>query len=430
MYLRTPKRYRQGQRRSIISLRWLWLWLLTPLIVAAGVYLYNNREGITPQVREVIAGIVDSAQDAMATVTAPTPLPTADPSQRQAQADAAWVRGNIEDAVSLYEEISPALPNDVNLHYRIALGLIMDGRLREALAAAENAVTADPYSPDAWAIRAMALNWNERNGEAIASALHAISLAGQDNPRARARAEAFLAEAYLDAGQYDRALSTVERALETDPNSFEAYRVRARHKQEVQFLFDAALADYQTAYDLAPNLSYLAVDLALIHINLGDSDTGLGILRDLIELNPRNTRALFWLGALYLNTVGSPEQASDYLTRCVELDPESINCHYTLGRAQHRLQNYASAYESFRTAVDLGTTNPRHYWWAGRAQVLLGNCPAAVPYFRTGYGMAREGGDEALIADFEDQMRSCQMFADLPPEPDAEATEEPLRDES
>lgn len=424
MYLRTPKRYRQGQRRSIISLRWLWLWLLTPVIVLAGMYIYNNRAGITPQIEQVITGLVDTAQDAMATVTAPTPLPTADPGQRLTQADSAWVRGNIEEAISLYQEISPALPNDVTLHYRIALGLIMDARVREALPAAERAITADPYSPDAWAIRAMALNWNRRNGEAIASAQQAISLAGQDNPRARARAEAFLAEAYLDSGQYDRALTTVERALETDPNSFEAYRVRARHKQEVQFQFQDALADYQAAYDLAPNLTYLAIDLGLIYINIGDSDTGMGILRDVIDLNPRNTRALFWLGALYLNTVGSPEQASDYLSRCVELDPESINCHYTLGRAQHRLQNYASAYESFRAAVDLGTTNARHYWWAGRAQVLLGNCPAAVPYFRTGYAMARESGDEALIADYEDQMRSCQMFADLPAEEVAEETDD------
>lgn len=414
MYLRTPKRYRQGQRRSIISLRWLWLWALTPLVVLAGAHIYNNRAAITPQVEQAIARLAERAQEAMATVTAPTPLPTADPGQRLALADAAWVRGNIEEALNLYQEIAPALPNDVSLHYRVALGLLMDGRARDALPAAERAITADPYAPDAWAIRAMALNWNGRSGEAIASALHALSLAGQDNPRARARAQAFLAEAYLDAGQYDRALSAVERALEIDPNSFEAYRVRARHKQEVQFQFREALDDYQAAYDLAPNLTYLAIDLALGYINVGDSDTGLGILRDVIDLNPRNTRALFWLGALYLNTVGSPEQASDYLTRCVEIDPQSINCHYTLGRAQHRLQNYASAFESFKAAVDLGTTSARHYWWAGRAQVLLGNCPAAVPYFRAGYALARQGGDEALIADYEDQMRSCQMFADLP----------------
>ena len=33
MYLKTPKRYTQGQRRSIFSLRWLWLWILTPVVV-------------------------------------------------------------------------------------------------------------------------------------------------------------------------------------------------------------------------------------------------------------------------------------------------------------------------------------------------------------------------------------------------------------
>src|SRR5690606_15009880 len=221
MYLRTPKRYSRGQRRSIISLRWLWLWIITPVVVASGMYLYNNRESYIPQVEGAMSGLLNQAQSSVATAMAPTPLPTENPSTRLASADSAWMRGAIEEAVNIYKGLTDAVPNNVGVHYRLTLGLIMSGKREEALEAAERTVTADPYDPNAWAIRAMALDWNGRYGEAVASAQRSLELAGQDNIEAQARANAFLAEAYFDLAQYDRALSTANRAIEANPNSYE-----------------------------------------------------------------------------------------------------------------------------------------------------------------------------------------------------------------
>lgn len=424
MYLRTPKRYRQGQKRSLISFRWLWLWILTPLIVFVGAQLYNNRESVSPQVERLVTSLIDTAQSGVATAMAPTPLPTQDPAQRIAAAQDAWARGAIDEAVEIYSGLLNAVPNDVSTYYRYTLGLAMSGKLAQALDAAEGTVTANPYSADAWAIRAMVLNWIGRPSEAIASALQALALAGNDQPQSQARAQAFLAEAYFDVGQYDRALSTVERALTINPDSFEAHRVRSQIMQDYQFDFVTALEDSQTAYDLAPNLPYLAIDLAVLNLREGETDTALGILRDVVDLNPQNTRALWWIGTIYLNTVGDPNQASDYLSRCVQVAPDNINCHYTLGRAQIRLEQYTLASESFETTIRLGTTEPRHYWWAARAQVLTVGCPAAVSYLQTGYLMAKEGSDSQLISDFEDAMRACQMVVDSPVEPAEEATPE------
>lgn len=424
MYLRTPKRYTRGQKRSIISLRWLWLWLLVPLVVVGGVYLYNNRSIFAPQVEQVIDSLMSDAQNTVATAMAPTPLPTENPERRIESANEAWERGAIDEAITIYEGLLEAMPNDVNTHYRLTLGLVMSGRMDEALAAAERTVTANPYSPDAWAIRSMVLDWDGRIGESIASGLRALELAGQDNPQSEARALAFLAEAYYDAEQYERALSTVDRALEADPNSFEAYRVRALIMQGSQFDNETALDNLQTAYDIAPNLPYIAIELALVNSALGNTDQAIATLAELVELNPRNTEALFNLGALYLNGVGDFNQAVEQLSRCIETDPENIGCHYVLGRAQVRLEQYESAAISFETAINLGSTDPRHYWWAGYGQVLSGKgCPAAASYLQQGYELALAGTNTALISDFEDQMRSCQLLAPLP-ETTPEATVE------
>lgn len=422
MYLRTPRRYTRGQRRGIISLRWLWLWLLTPVIVYGGLQLYDNRGELAPRVEQAIDGLMNSAQHTMATAMAPTPLPTENPEIRLASANAAWQRGAIEEAVNIYNDVISALPNDVGVHYFRTLGLAINGRNADALVAAEETINANPYSPDAWALRAMVLTWGDRPAQAIPSALRALELAGDDPDYAlaRARAQAFLAEAYLDVGQYERALSTVQRALEINPDSFEALRVRSLIAQQYQFDYTTAFEYTQAAYEQAPNLPYLALDLVELEVREGNTDVAREMLTEVIDMNPSNTRALWWMGYIYLNIIGDPNQGSDYFSRCVTANPESILCLYNLGRAQYRLEQYASALESFESTIRLGTRDARHYWWAGRAHVVQNGCPAATTYLRTGYDMAKAQGNEQLILDFEDQMSSCQLFV----EPSFEVTEE------
>jgi tetratricopeptide (TPR) repeat protein len=419
MYLRTPKRYRSGHKRSLISTRRLLVWVILPLLIFAGIQIYQNRDRYEPVVRQAVNTLVGDAQNSFATMTAPTPMPTQDPAAQIALANNEWSRGAIETAVQQYQSLLAAAPNDVVVHYRVALGLLMEGRLDEALIAAERTVTANPYSSDAWAIRAMVLDWNARPGEAIASALRALEL----NPE-NARALAFLAEAYYDSNQPERALDIVNEALELEPESFEAYRVRGLIIQGTQFDLEAARQDFQRAYDIAPHLPYLAIDLARIDYALEKREEAIETLSGVIEQNPGNVIALYELGNYYYGGLGSPNQALDYLTRCVEADPENIACHYLLGRVQISLEQYNIASETLERAIDLGSTIARHYWWAGRAQTILGNCQAAIPFLQTGIELAREDDNADLVVEFEDSLRECGALASPPAEATEEATAE------
>jgi tetratricopeptide (TPR) repeat protein len=423
MYLRTPKRYRSGHKRSLVSPRRLLVWIILPLLIFLGLQIYENRGLYEPVVREIIYDVVGDAQDSIATMTAPTPLPTQDPAQQIALANNDWSRGAIESAIEQYEALQSAAPNDVVVHYRLALGLLMEGHLDDALGAAESAVTANPYSSDAWAIRAMVLDWNGRPGEAIASALRALEL----NPDS-ARARAFLAEAYYDSNQSERALDTVNEALEMDPESFEAYRVRGLIIQGAQFDLEAARQDYQRAYDIAPHLPYLAIDLARIDYALENRDDAIQTLGEVLEQNPGNVTALFELGNYYFGGLGSPNQALDYLSRCVEAEPEYIPCLYLLGRVQYALDQYDTAAETFVRAIDLGSTVARHYWWAGRAQITLGRCQSAIPYLQTGYAIVQDEDNPDLLLEFENSLRECGTPV-LSSEATEEATEAPAQND-
>jgi tetratricopeptide (TPR) repeat protein len=394
----------QGQRRSPVSLRWLWLWILTPVVVFAGIQIYHRRDELGPPVHQTIYNWVNSAQSGIATARAPTPLPTENPSSKLALAERGWREGRIEAAVDNYQAVLAATPNDVQVHYAVTFGLLMSGRYQQALEVAEETVTADPFSADAWAVRAMALDRMDRYGEAIASALRALDL----DPN-HARALAFMAEAYLDNQDFELARSTIERALEIAPESFEALRVRGLVAQYIDFDRITAKDYYQQAYDRAPNLPYLAIDLAnVLAFSQQNYDDAIAIVGDIVELNPNNSLALFALGNYYNYGPGNFTLASETLTRCVEANPDSISCNGLLGRVQMSLNNYPNAIQYLQRAIDLGSANSYHYFWMGRAQKAQGQCGSAIPFLQKSLSMAQEQFVSDVIVASEDLLRECQ----------------------
>jgi tetratricopeptide (TPR) repeat protein len=430
MYLKTPKRYLRGQKRSPISLRWLWLWLLTPLVVFAGIQLYERREEFRPPIEQALNSALNNAQSGLATIAAPTPLPTQDPTILIARADNNWREGRVESALEDYAVAMGGAPNNVQIFYRATLALIGEDRDAQALEMAENTVTANPFSADAWAIRSFALSESGRYGEALASALRAVELDSNN-----ARAYAYLAEAYWNLGRGELALENAERALSIDPDSYEAYRIRGWINQTVQFDLAAAEQDFRAARDLAPNLPQQTVDLAQLIANYeatateNPAETAIALLTETLELNPDNPRVLFWLGNIAFRRLGQREQAADYLSRCVEAQPESIRCLALLGRVQEALENYNGAVDNLQRAVDLGSTDPLHLLWLGRSYVALGSCGSAIPPMQTGYDLAREQGNTEALTVLAELLSQCQapVIEAAPPVdvPAPEATTEP-----
>ncbi|MEL6271170.1 MAG: hypothetical protein AAFR22_15280, partial [Chloroflexota bacterium] len=276
MYLKTPKRYSVKRRkRYLFSFRRMLLQLLALVLIAGGIYVYREREQFAPVVGSQAEDLLAQGGEMISTMTAPTPLPTENPVNVVNRADANWLGGRVEDAIDDYEVATGMLPNDVGTHYRYALSLIIDGRYSDALEAAEDAVTADPYASDAWAVMALAQVRSGDPGGAIASGLHALEL-NENNPRAYA----FLSEAYFELELYQRAQDAAATAVELDPESAEAYFARARVEQLITFNREAAIADYQTAFSLASYWTDAAVAAAELEAIYGDPTVAVGILNE------------------------------------------------------------------------------------------------------------------------------------------------------
>jgi tetratricopeptide (TPR) repeat protein len=423
MYLRTPKRYQVGRkpRRHLFSSRFLWLWILTPIIAFLGWQVYERRDEFGPPVRTFVDSAVSSAQSSFSTVTAPTPLPTEDPGQRIARANDAWARGSIEDALEEYDAVLDNAPNNVDVYYNVTFGLIMEGRSEEALDMAERTLTANPFSADAWAVRALALDRNDRPAEAIASALQALSLDANS-----VRALAFMAEAYMDARRPELAQETIARALEADPNSYEANYVNGLFLSTSAYDFLGARDAFQTAQDIAPNLPYISVELAWTEINLQNADRALELLQQVLELNPQNLDALYAISWLYSWAYGDTEQALNYVERCVQVDPENPTCLSHRGTLQTLEGDSQGALETYQRLIRTGTTNPAHFLAAGQAYLSSGQCDSAVTVFQQGYDLERDSAapDTELLATFETLMIQCGANITPAFSSDAEATPE------
>lgn len=402
MQIRTPKKYRGVQRRNTISCRRILFYLVGVVVIVIGVGIYENRQMFAPTIQAIVDNVVQDMEKSAATLSAPEPTPTQNPSNKLIEGNNYWQQGAVNEALDSYMEIVNAVPNEEAVFDRITISLITLGRTDEALEYAEKAINANPFSSDAWAIRAWALDWAGRSGEAISSALHALEI----NPQ-NSRARAYLAESYLSLGQTDRALGLVEDVLEDDPNSYEAYRARGLIKWN-NFDLEGAIADFRTAYDLASNMTFIAIDIATIESAQQNYDAALDILEDVVEANPQNTLALFQLGYIHNSLLGNPSQAISYLQNCVDYNPNSVGCFYLLGRAQYRLEQYQEAALSFERTMELGTRDPYHYYWAGWSQINIGNCSRAMAYLDPGYQIALEGSDSEIVAAFETVMPECR----------------------
>lgn len=402
MQIRTPKKYRGVQRRGIVSCRRLSFYIVMLALIGIGIGIILNRQVFIPIVREAFDGVRAELENRAATMAAPAPTPTEDPRNKLIEASGYWQGGALGAATELYIEIAPSMPNTVEVYRRIALGLINASRYEEAQSFAERAINADPFDAEAWAIRAWALDWQGRATEALSYAFRALELDPENS-----RAQAYLAEIYFSLDQAERGEALLADLLAADPESPEGYRARGLIRQEYRYDFDGALEDYHQAYGLADNMNFIAVDIARVESGLRNFEAALEMLQEVVDADPYNARALFRLGEIQFSSLGNYAQAQRHLQDCVDFNPDYLYCFFLLGRAQEKLGALEDASVSFEMAIELGSDSAQHHYWAGYAQILLGNCSRALDYLEPGLQLAAQSPTQLYLEDIETVVLLC-----------------------
>jgi tetratricopeptide (TPR) repeat protein len=165
----------------------------------------------------------------------------------------------------------------------------------------------------------------------LIEALNEVNKAIEADPSS-AEAYAYQAEILFDLGRYDEADEAIDNALLIDSDSLDAQRT-AGYLMEFRGYRAQAIEHYEEAIRLHPKLAMLYQALGRTYIGAGEIDLAMDSLETALELEPDNPEYLYWLG--YANfAIGGQDLAADYFKQALEIQPSypAAQCQTRNGR--------------------------------------------------------------------------------------------------
>ncbi|NLS91140.1 MAG: tetratricopeptide repeat protein [Planctomycetaceae bacterium] len=197
--------------------------------------------------------------------------------------------------------------------------------------------------------------------EAIAVLDQAISL----NPQL-AEAYAHRCACYSDREEYAKAIEDADRAIALDPKIAWVYRARALAWYCLDEL-DSALADMDEALRLEPQNAAFQHSRAQVLLGLGRIDEASAQYEAAAARAPDLRGG--WLGGAILLKQGKWRDAVEHYSAMLEADPTDARAYYDRGEAWYCLGEYEHALRDIDEALRLGPVNAASQH--SRAQVLF-----------------------------------------------------------
>lgn len=349
--------------------------VLLLVLIAGGLYLLTVKPDAIPQPFQ------------------PTPTPTREASSYVAEAQAFYEDGDLDSAITTYEEAIRRDPTQVDNYVPLVRLLVFRGRLDEGLDYADTALFVEPDAAAAHAIRAMALDWKSSElvdqgldadaSDMLIEALNEINKAIELDPGS-ADAYAYQAEILFDLVNYEQADEAIDNALLLNPSSVDVQRI-AGYMMEFRGYREEAIEHYREAIRLHPKLAMLHHSLGRTYIGAGEIDLALTSLEKAVELDPENAEYLYFMGYAYF-TIGERELAADYFKQAVEFRPEYPAAHCQLGLIYYQQRNWEGAIPELEMGIegygDLITyRNAFCYYTLGLSYFYVARCEDAYPLF-------------------------------------------------
>ncbi len=368
MYLGSgPPRRRKGSNPVRV--------LILLILIAAGLYVLTVRPEAIPQPLRA------------------TSTPTRTAESYVAEAEQLYSEGQLDEAISTYQEAIRRDPILVENYIPLARLLVIRMRLDEAIDTADTALFVDPEFAPARAVRAMALDWKsseladqgleEDAGDLLIEALNEINKAVEQDPTS-AVGYAYQAEIQFDLGNYGQADEAIENALLLDQNNVDVRRI-AGYLMEFRGYREEAIDHYSAAIRLQPKLAILHNALGRTYIGAGEIDLAIDSLETASELDPGNSEYLYFLGYAYF-TIGEREMAADYFNQAIEIRPEYPAAHCQLGLIYYQQRNWEGAIPELEIGVEaygdrITYRNAFCYYTLGLSYFYVARCEEAYPLF-------------------------------------------------
>ncbi|HOA24978.1 MAG TPA: tetratricopeptide repeat protein [Aggregatilineales bacterium] len=392
------------------------------VLIAAGIWVYFNQDMVRA---ELFGGTVEGQprQGLVATRAEPSGDEVLSAEELEAQAEQAYMQGQLLDAVELYRSASEVAPDHTNNYVQIARLLIYesatavgeqrDALLEQAMEAAETAILVDPYDPAGYAIKGKVFDWQGRPDQAASTILRAL-----DIDKNYGLAHGYLAETYVDLSRWDQAQTSIEQALALNGDHVDVRRDYG-YMHEMFGDYASAATQYEAALNLHPRLMALRVSLARVYRELGRYDEALDQLFEAQTINPTNALVAYELGRTYESYIGDTEAAMEYYGRAAELAENFGSPWVRLGSLRYFNGRYADAIVAFERAIALDSLPDTLKYQVGLAYANEGRCEIAIQYLDEAMAIAQ---DEMLIDAITSGYEMCSAPTPEPGELESEET--------
>lgn len=156
--------------------------------------------------------------------------------------------------------------------------------------------------------------------------------------------------------------------------------------------FQNALAEYEKAIQLKPNLWDAYNNLGTVYESMGEKEEAIRIYKQLIENNPRFVKSYNNLAVLY-NNMGKRQDAVAMYKKAIAVNPDYAYAYYNLGALYQEEGREEEAQQMYRTALALDPSL-KNIYAAQHMQV-------SVDYYRMGLEYSMRNQHREAIAAYQ-----------------------------
>jgi tetratricopeptide (TPR) repeat protein/S1-C subfamily serine protease len=219
----------------------------------------------------------------------------------------------------------------------------------QALTVINQAISLLPNNPNYYNEKCGVLSELKRYDEGLAAINQAIDLA----PRAAWYGNR--GNIYINQQKYELALADYNKAILLNPNLAGAYYNRGV-LYRLQEKYDLALADWNKAIEINPNFAEAYVNRGALYYDLQKYELALADWNKAIKINPNLAQAYYNRGLLYHNQQKYELALADW-NKAIKINPNLAQAYYNRGLLYHNQQKYELALADYNKAIDI---NPNY----------------------------------------------------------------------
>jgi len=260
------------------------------------------------------------------------------------QAIALQRSGRLQEAERLYLEVLEQEPGDFTARHLLGVVRAQSGRMEQALADIDAALTFNPNDPDAHLNRANVLKMLDRPQDALTGYDSALRL-----KPGWPQAENNRGTVLQALGRHAEALAAYDRVLEAEPGHVEALNNRGSVLQDLKRPAEA-LASYERALRLAPNFATAFNNRGSALMDLKRFADALSCFDRACALRPGDAQAINNRGNALQGLMRFEEALAAY-DQALALTPDYAEALNNRGEALQQLKRHEEALAAFDSAA-------------------------------------------------------------------------------